>query len=507
MISAFEKSRGPEEPNKNFTADEVLKTLRPASGKETIEYIGSSMSDFQAEPLLHDTEGKPMVFSDWEYELVRKRGGEKTGIPQASTKDLPHFFEKKEDYINRSHEMGENMFRLSLDFGRLCPKEGGGVEFNEKLMAQYVEALALVKARGEEPFVTLQHFTMPKYLVETNNQGDITRGAWEHPDVTHRFRFYIDNVVRFLADEDKIHGILKNAQFGKEAQDKFLAEGIAQYFMSINEPMSTIQNGYLAGVFPPYKHAVSGGVFDLKKVTENMIEAHDIAFGELKSGLKGHQENEPKVGVGYNWSYFDGALRSIPHGMSKTLTKQFERGGNNSDFLGLQYYFRMTMPLLPGQKKNRDYSDHPGFGDIYPPGIYELLKDMHDLYPQKQIFITEFGFSDAKDLRRPYWILETMRYILEAKRQGVPIKGMLLWSLVSNFEWQFGMDQKFGLFDELELKDPLIPSSHGVKGWEAWRAATKAITSPTPNRSRNCRPVMWRPISNTKMQEESIKRI
>jgi beta-glucosidase/6-phospho-beta-glucosidase/beta-galactosidase len=107
-----------------------------------------------------------------------------------------------------------------------------------------------------------------------------------------------------------------------------------------------------------------------------------------------------------------------------------------------------------------------------------LYKEMHGTYPEKQIFVTEFGFSDEKDLRRPYWILETMRYIIEAKKAGVPVKGMLLWSLVNNFEWQLGMDQKFGLFNKSDLKDPLVPSSHGIKSWEAWRVATKAITSP-----------------------------
>jgi beta-glucosidase/6-phospho-beta-glucosidase/beta-galactosidase len=56
---------------------------------------------------------------------------------------------------------------------------------------------------------------------------------------------------------------------------------------------------------------------------------------------------------------------------------------------------------------------------------------------------------------------------------------MLLWTLVNNFEWQLGMSQKFGLFSEAELNDPPIPSTHGIRSWEAWSAAAKAIGSPT----------------------------
>ncbi|HVN26695.1 MAG TPA: family 1 glycosylhydrolase [Candidatus Paceibacterota bacterium] len=471
------RREAPEQPHE-FTADWVLRTLRSKSGDRTIDYIGSSTSDFQAEPLIEDEHGKPKVFSDWEYEIVRKQEGGRTGIPDADLRDLPRFFDKKSEYVARSRAVGENMYRLSLDFARLCPAEG---VFDEAMMAKYVEALALVKARGGTPFLTLHHFTMPKYLVETDAQGDITAGGWEHPDVSRHFRFYVDNVVRFLANDDKVRGVLANAQLDRRSQDRFLSEGLANYFMSINEPMTTLQNGYLWGAFLPYKTAANpaGRYFDLKKVLGHMVEAHDIAYGEVKHGLR-RQQDEPQVGVGYNWNYFDRFLGIYAaHKGDRYVTSRFERDGSHSDFLGLQYYFRMTLPLLPHERRARDYGDQPTFGDVYPPGIYEMLKDMHEQYPTKQIFVTEFGFSDAADLRRPYWILETVRYILEAKKAGVPVKGMLLWSLVNNFEWQLGMSQKFGLFDEADLAKSSLDVGPGIKSWEVWKAVTKAVTNPS----------------------------
>lgn len=42
-----------------------------------------------------------------------------------------------------------------------------------------------------------------------------------------------------------------------------------------------------------------------------------------------------------------------------------------------------------------------------------------------------------------------------------------------------GSPPKFGLFDENELNAPLVSSTHGIQGWEAWRAAVKAITAPS----------------------------
>lgn len=70
--------RKPEQPFQeedfSFSADDVLRTLRGPAGRK-IEYIGSATSDFQAEPLIFDAEGKPLVFSDWEMELVKKLEG------------------------------------------------------------------------------------------------------------------------------------------------------------------------------------------------------------------------------------------------------------------------------------------------------------------------------------------------------------------------------------------------------------------------------------------------
>ena len=132
----------------------------------------------------------------------------------------------------------------------------------------------------------------------------------------------------------------------------------------------------------------------------------------------------------------------------------FERQGRHSDFLGIHYYFRWKGPLTSGERRRLDYSDQPSFGDVYPAGIRNVIAYVNSRYPAKPIFISEFGFSEECDLRRPYWILETVRHILEAKRAGMPIKGMLLWTLVSNFERQLGMSQKFGLFSEAELNVP-----------------------------------------------------
>lgn len=463
-----------EDQNFDFTASDVLKALRPKNGK-TLEYIGTVTSDFQAEPLVYGENGEPIIVSDWELNIANKLDGKKSSIKgEQNPEQFPKFLPNKELYIQRAEELGQNMFRFSLDFGRLCPKEG---EFNSKLMAEYVKALGLIRAHGQEPMLALYHWPMPRYLLETNQRGDVTSGAWENPDVAKHFRFYVENVVKFLADQDKVKGALAEEGFSKEAQDRLLSEGLARYFLSINEPINILLPTYMAGIFPPYK---KGRVDLIKKVLEKLVEAHDIARDQIKTGGLKTEGGEPKVGIGHNWTYFDGVLGDVANSLvNEKLTERFERNGGHTDFLGLQYYFRFTVPLL--SRKGKVYGDNPYFGDIYPPGIYENLKKMNHEYPGKEIFITEFGFSDKDDKRRPYWLLETLRYVIEALKSDIPVKGMLLWTLAHNFEWDMGMEQKFGLFGESELKEPLKPSPRGeIRGWEAWRAIAKAVTSPSP---------------------------
>lgn len=435
-----------------------------------IEYVGSATSHFQAEPLQYDNGGQPSVGSDWEFELIRKLGGGSSCIPKAETGCLPKFLQLKNRYVDRSAQLAENMFRFSLEFPRLCPKDG---EFNSDLMREYVKTIALIRMRSEEPLVTLQHFTMPQDLTVRDSNGDIREGAWEHQDITKRFHFYVENVVRSLADESAVACILKDLGISPQQRSQMLAEGLVQYFVTINEPAGAIYNGYFSGIFPPFKRL---RVSSILRVLDRMVEAHDIAATLLKNGLRG-QEHQPRIGVAYNWQYHEGLFGRIVQELHEHCTHRFEREGERSDFLGLDYYFRYKFLV---NRTKREYGTQPSFGDIYPEGIFHVLSALHRTCPRKPIFITEFGFADLNDMRKPYWILETVRFILEAKRSGVPIKGVLLWTLVNNFEWELGMSQKFGLFDEIDLDKPLCVSGSGIRSWEAWHVAVRAMRFSQP---------------------------
>jgi beta-glucosidase len=81
-------------------------------------------------------------------------------------------------------------------------------------------------------------------------------------------------------------------------------------------------------------------------------------------------------------------------------------------------------------------------------GMYRVLKQIYRrTQGNKPIYITENGFSDVDDSRRPRATLEHLAMIHRAITEGIPVRGYLHWSLVDNFEWNNGWGVRFGLIE------------------------------------------------------------
>jgi beta-glucosidase len=447
-------------PDFNVGASEVIQQFGRTVGK--VEYIGTDTADFQAQPFIYDKVGKPIILSDWEMHVKRE-----VNAGRQHPEDFPHFLDDPKLYIKRAEELRLNMFRFSLDFARLCPEEG---EFDEARMAQYVKALALVKAHGMEPMLCIYHWPMPKYLLDIDDKGEIRAGGWENPDVQKHFRFYVEKVVEYLGDENKIRPTLAEVGFNQEDQDRIAGEGLTQYFLTINEPTAILYAGHIIGTFPPYeKLQVRSAI----KVLEQLSIAHQTAQEELRELGKPEGAKQPIVGATHNWAKVEGPLgsgRLVNEVMNYYVTRYMEKKAQ-SDFMNLQHYHRLKFPLIHGKSGGRVYGDMPDFGDMYMPGIYDVLKEMNRQYPDKPIMITETGSCDKTGLLSPYWAIEIARHAMQAAQEGVPLRGINQWTLVNNYEWALGMDVPFGMFSERELSQPLISSQEGsIRSWEVWKA-------------------------------------
>jgi beta-glucosidase len=453
----------PNQPEMDFSLSE----------KDSFRLVGTATSDWQNNPM-----AKGFEETDWGHELARKQAGKKSGITGTSNPELmPRFDEKYGQILPRAAEVGSNAFRMSLDFGRLCPREG---EFNEELMCHYVRILAKCHFLKMEPVVTLNHWTLPKSFGEYNEEGRIKKGPLENPRIVDHFAFYVNRVADFLCDPEKITTALADEGYDQEFLDKICDDRlICRWFISLNEPCNMLTSPYMTGAAPPYQFLSFRKFPGLKQKLKKMHQISNDTLHNKANLTQAHPEpSNLKVGMAHQ--VLDSGIPLVKKYMGWGLVEEME-DGVDSQFMGIQYYCRLRLGLngIKGPDP-RYHSDMPIFGQIYAPGVYDVLKFASDKYPRKQLLMTEVGFADKTDQKRPAWIMESVYHLIKAKREGVNVEGVLLWSLIDNFEWSLGMDAPFGIFDKDGNR---LQSDDGREGHvssrEVWTEVSKHLRTPT----------------------------
>jgi beta-glucosidase len=61
------------------------------------------------------------------------------------------------------------------------------------------------------------------------------------------------------------------------------------------------------------------------------------------------------------------------------------------------------------------------------------------------VYVTENGIATEDDARRAEYIRRALAGLRNCLADGVDVRGYFHWSLLDNFEWNFGYRPKFGL--------------------------------------------------------------
>lgn len=206
------------------------------------------------------------------------------------------------------------------------------------------------------------------------------------------------------------------------------------------------------------KNANTGTAFSCSHVKPlNKSEIH-IKAAQRIDAIVNRLFIEPALGLGYPCD----AIPSL-----RRIEKYFKPGDEERlkfdfDFYGVQYYFRLVSrfslipPLIfarevPPEKRNA-VMNAMGF-EVYPKGLYKVLKKVWSYEGVKKIIVTECGvcYEDKlesgriHDQERLEYLKETIAYTLKAIEKEINIKGYFVWSLTDNFEWSEGYSPRFGL--------------------------------------------------------------
>lgn len=92
--------------------------------------------------------------------------------------------------LRLSSELGHHAHRCSLEWSRLEPEPG---RYDDAAFARYREILSAARSAGLKLFVTINHFTLPRWAS--------ARGSWLHRGLADRFAGLCGRVASELGDQ------------------------------------------------------------------------------------------------------------------------------------------------------------------------------------------------------------------------------------------------------------------------------------------------------------------
>jgi len=445
--------------------------------------------------------------TDWFTWVHDKQNIEKKTVSGDLPEDGPNYWLLFEEDHRICLDLGFNAYRIGIEWSRIFQKstkelkvdiekaddgkisgihtEEGFMEKLEKTankdaLNHYRSMILDLKEKGIEPFVCLNHFTLPLWVhdpvVARNSKLKLGPRGWLDEDTLIEFWKYASYVAWKLGD-------------------------LVDHWITFNEPLVIAESGYVLpeiAFFPPGVRNFNA----FKKVIVNTAVAHARAYDAIKEWDREKAEyssnSSAEIGVIQNVSPIvpqdpkrDGETAAFVNHLHNRFFLESASSGwldenlngekekievksylaNKLDWVGVNYYTRnvikcgrsllakifVGIPFVPEivsgygndckpnstSKDGRPTSD---FGwELYPEGLTEALKIVSKY--GKPMFVTENGIADAEDKLRPRFITEHLRELDKAiNSDKLDVRGYFHWALTDNYEWASGFKMKFGLY-------------------------------------------------------------
>ena len=379
--------------------------------------------------------------------------------------------------------MNLDLYRFTVEWSRIEPSRD---QVDAAAVNHYHASIDALREAGIKPSVTIHHFSNPLWVDDFTAEPGCPDGptdtnlcGWDHEQGG-------DAIVAELAE----HAAFVASEYGDKVDN----------WATLNEPVNYLVASYGAGQFPPGKSLLLSDFESFVRVVRNYVRAHVAIYEAIKANDTVDADGDgvaAHVGLTLSVAEFvparDNAVSDNPEDVAARdrlrylyhhmLVESLRQGRFDSDFdgtldeaqedwqgkidwLGVQYYFRTGVtaqtPLIPGVEGVLCYGP-VDFGSCIPPedaskwvptmhyefwepGIYNVLKDFGERWPDLPLTVAESGLAAENGTRRAEHVVRSLEQIHRAMREGVDVRGYYHWSLMDNFEWAEGYIPRFGLY-------------------------------------------------------------
>jgi beta-glucosidase len=404
---------------------------------------GCATAAYQIEGAAKEDGRKPSIWDVFAHTPGKTINGDTGDVAD----DSYHLY--KED-TRLLKNLGVTAYRMSIAWPRIFP-DGTG-QPNPAGLDHYKRVLDELLATGITPYVTLFHWDLPAAL----------KGGWQSRDTAKAFADYAGYVARQLS-------------------------GRVQHFMTVNEFDSFTNLGYKTGKFAP---GLQLPVAEVNQVRHHALLAHGLGVRAIRANASGAQvglaenptafvpviedathiaaarramreENAAFLTAVLEGKYTEGYLEREGANAPKVAAGDMQAIGSALDFLGLNVYApyyvraddsRRGYEIVPRQ------ASYPRMASpwiaVGPEVMYWAVRNVCDLWHPRVVYITENGCSAddvvtawgrIEDTDRVMYLRNHLTHLHRAVREGFPVKGYFLWSLLDNFEWADGYSKRFGI--------------------------------------------------------------